>query len=98
MRGFTAIDEFLDSNAEPIDPSTLQYLAVPAWVIVNDKKPERACHGCMFEGQRYGICAEASRLAVTAGIKDCEELDAETGRTSIYVKAEIDVRQLTIEE
>lgn len=93
---YTAISDWL-GNADPIEPDSLRYVAAPAWVIVNKRNPERACRGCLFEDQRAAVCNQASRLAIMAGIPDCEEKDKETGRTFIYVAAAVDERQLTID-
>jgi hypothetical protein len=89
----------LIGQAPPLDPSTMQYRATPAkvWIARNDKKPERACSGCLFKGQKSKVCVQAGQLACLAGFPDCEERDTESDKTFIYIPIPIDERQLTIE-
>lgn len=84
---------------EPLDPATMQYRATPAllWLPRNDPKPERACQGCLFKGQKSKVCVQAGHLARLANMPDCEERDIETDKTFIYVAVPVDPRQLTIE-
>lgn len=96
MKGWSPLSELI-GNAEPVAPEDFRYTTAPAWKIVNAKNPERACHACLFEGQRAAVCNRANELAAKAGLPACETLDAETGRTVIYVLASVDKRQLTIE-
>lgn len=88
----------LVGQAEPLDPSTMQYRATPAkiWLARNDPKPERACQQCIFKGQKSKVCVQAGHLARLSGQPDCEDRDTETGKTFIYVNIEVDGRQLSI--
>jgi len=47
------------------------------------------CHGCIFRGQRSSICYEAARVALRAGLDDCDD-------GVVYVAVETDPRQLPI--
>lgn len=93
-----AIADWLGS-AEPLDPAVMQYRAAPAAVRVapNDPKPERACAGCAFKGQKSKVCVQAGQLARLAGFEDCEDRDVETGKTFIYVTVPTDPRQIVVE-
>lgn len=93
-----ALSDWL-GDAEPMDPATMQYRAVPAliWLARNDPKPERACQGCLFKGQKSKVCVQAGQLARLAAFQDCEERDVATGKTFIYVAVELDPRQVIIE-
>jgi len=83
---------------EPIDPSSIQYRAVPARVKAPKDQPDRACAGCLFKGQRNKVCVQAGQLARVAGMPDCEDVDQATGKTFIYLARETDPRQLSIIE
>lgn len=89
----------LIGQAPPLDPSTMQYRATPAkiWLARNDPKPERACSGCIFKGQKSKVCVQAGHLARMSGQPDCEERDTETDKTFIYQLIPIDERQLTLD-
>ena len=93
-----AISDWLGS-AEPLDPATMRYRAAPAalWVARNDNKPERACSGCIFKGQKSKVCVQAGQLARLSNQPDCEERDVETDKTFIYVSVPVDPRQSIIE-
>jgi len=68
---------------DPLDPATMRYKAAAAI-------PDRPdCSGCVFRGQRSKVCKEAARLALRAGLPDCDS-------GHIYVAVPIDSRQLTI--
>jgi len=79
MRGMTALADLI-GMAEPVDPSQMRFTT----------KHGASCHACIFKGQRAAVCREASRLAVLAGLEDCD-------REVVYVPLPIDTRQLTIE-
>ena len=93
-----ALSDWL-GDAEPLDPAAMQYRAAPAAVRVarNDPKPERACAGCLFKGQKSKVCVQAGQLARLAGFPDCEERCPTTDKTFIYVAVPIDTRQLIVE-
>jgi hypothetical protein len=89
----------LVGQAEPLDPSKMQYRSVPAVVWVSRKdalKSERACNQCIFKGQKSKVCVQAGQLARLAGHNDCEDRDTETDKTFIYELVPTDPRQLTI--
>lgn len=94
----TALADLI-GQAPPLDPSTMQYRATPAkiWLARNDPKPERACQGCLFKGQKSKVCVQAGHVARMSGQPDCEERDTETDKTFIYQRIPIDERQLTLD-
>lgn len=69
-------------------PAELRYVARVAHERWKD------CTGCMFKGQRIEVCHEAARVAIRAGLVDCETVDKETGRTHVYQRARLDPRQV----
>lgn len=77
-------------GAEPLDPASMQYRARLA---PDDAGP---CSGCVFRGQRSKVCKEAGALAVRAGMPDCDDIDAATGRTFVYALVPLDLRQLDL--
>lgn len=74
----------------PMVPAELRYHAIV--------KHERwkDCGGCMFKGQRIAVCHEAARVAIRAGLVDCDTVDKETGRTHVYQRIKFDVRQVDL--
>ena len=80
---------------EPLSPADVQFRAVLArvWLPLRTDKPERACQGCIFKGQRAKVCVQASAAARLSGMPDCEERDRATGKTYIYELIPIDTRQ-----
>ena len=100
MRGLIPLADLVGTDA-PLVPAEMQYRATLAqvWVARNDPKPERACVGCIFKGQRSKVCVQAGDLARLAGMEDCESRDVATGKSFIYVLAPaVDERQQTIFE
>lgn len=81
--------------AEPLEPGKIRFRAVLArvWLPLKTDKPERACNGCVFKGQRAKVCVQACAVARLAGMPDCEERDTATGRTFIYELVPVDPRQ-----
>ena len=78
----TALAELVGMD-EPLDPATMRYKAAAAI-------PDRPdCSGCVFRGQRSKVCKEATRLALRAGLPDCDD-------GYVYQLIEVDPRQLTI--
>lgn len=88
----------LVGQAEPLEPALMQYRAAlaPVWIARNDRKPERACSGCLFKGQKSKVCVQAGTAARLAGMPDCEERDVESDKTHIYVLVQTDPRQLDL--
>lgn len=78
MRGMAALADLVGLD-DPVDPAEMQFMA----------KPGKSCHGCAFLGQRTKVCREASRLAVLAGFKDCDE-------GIIYIALDVDLKQASI--
>ena len=52
--------------------------------------PGKGCKGCLFEHERPTVCHEAARVAVRAGLPDCEYSGL------IYVAVVVDERQLDL--
>lgn len=80
---------WLGNGADPLDPAAVQYRAKPA-------RGARSCAGCLFKGQKAAICKAAGAAARLAGMPDCEDSDAVTGRTFVYYEIELDPRQQRI--
>lgn len=78
MKGFTALADLV-GNDDPIEPAMMRFTT----------KAAKSCRGCLFEGQRSRVCKEATRIALRAGLADCDE-------GHVYVAVLIDKRQLTI--
>lgn len=78
------LDEFA------MEPAELRYMAKVTRAGWKD------CTGCMFKGQRMAVCHEASRVAILAGMVDCDARDPETGRTHIYQRVKLDPRQVDL--
>lgn len=91
-RGMVAVDSWLKRSAQPLYPALMQFRAKVA------ERGARDCSGCIFKGQSSKVCKLAGSLAVRVGMPDCDDKDAETGRTHIYVIAPTDPRQLKITE
>jgi hypothetical protein len=86
-----AVDEWLGTGAAPLDPATMQYRARVA------DKDTGDCAGCLFRGQASKVCKAAAIAAQRAGINDCDDRDAETGRSFVYVLIKTDPRQMRID-
>lgn len=69
-------------DPKPIDPASIQFTTRPA----------RSCRGCIFDGQWWRVCQQASEIAELAGLVDCEK-----GKI-IYVAKARDPRQIDIME
>lgn len=93
----TALSDLVGQD-EPVDPSQIQFRAVPAlvWAPRKDEHPDRACRGCLFKGQKSKVCVQAGQVARLASMPDCEERDTETDKTFIYIAIPVDERQLTV--
>jgi hypothetical protein len=78
VKGMAALADLVGLD-DPVDPAAMQFTA----------KPSKSCHGCVFKGQRTSVCREASRLAVLAGFKDCDE-------GVVYVALDVDLKQTSI--
>ncbi len=89
MRGYVALARWLSNDAEPLDPSAMQYRAVAATGV-------DGCTGCLFKGQKSKVCMAAGTAARLARMPDCEDRDADTGRTFVYVLIKTDPRQMRI--
>lgn len=55
-----------------------------------------SCSGCVFKGQKSKVCIAAGNAARLARIPDCEDRDAASGKTFIYILTKSDPRQLRI--
>lgn len=82
--GRHGIDDF------PMVPAELRYVAK----VAHERWKE--CAGCMFKGQRIAVCHEAARVAIRAGMVDCDTRDEATGRTHVYQRARLDPRQVDL--
>lgn len=71
----------LVGHAEPVNPEHMQFVAHAV--------KGTSCYGCVFDGQRSPVCFEAGRIAVRAGLPDCDA-------GFVYVLKPADPRQLTI--
>lgn len=78
----------LVGGAEPMNPAAMQFRARLA------DPGRKDCSGCLFRGQRSIVCQMAGQVAQRAGGPDCDERDADTGRTFVYVPAVLDARQI----
>ena len=56
--------------------------------------PINACNGCLFSNERVATCREVCRIAVAAGLPDCDS--EPEGKRVIYELVEQDERQITI--
>lgn len=63
-------------------PSEMQFTTAPG----------KNCGGCLFENERSTVCHEVARVAVRAGLPDCEY------SRLIYVARAVDERQLELVE
>jgi hypothetical protein len=93
------VDRWLGQSGAEMNPSEMQFRAVPAKVWVSSREAlesERACVGCIFKGQKSKVCIQAAQLARLSGQPDCEERDTETDKTFIYVIVPQDVRKLDL--
>lgn len=61
-------------------PEKTQFIAVPG----------KSCKGCLWEHERSTVCHEVARVALHAGLADCEYSEL------IYVAKPIDNRQLEL--
>lgn len=52
--------------------------------------PGKSCHGCLWEHERSSVCHEVAKVAVRAGLSDCEYAGV------IYVLTVADARQLEL--
>lgn len=52
--------------------------------------PGKGCKGCLFEHERSPVCHEVARVALRAGLKDCEY------ESIIYVVKVVDDRQISL--
>lgn len=52
--------------------------------------PGKSCSGCLFEHERSTVCHEAARVALLAGLPDCEYSGL------VYVAVVVDERQLSL--
>lgn len=75
-----ALSDFVGSD-EPLDPASMRFTSRPTSV--------NSCQGCVFRGQRSKVCKEATRLALRAGMPDCDD-------GYVYVPIVVDPRQLVI--
>ena len=56
--------------------------------------PINACNGCLFSNEKVSVCREVCRIAVAAGLPDCDS--EPSGKRVIYVLPETDPRQISI--
>lgn len=89
MQRYVDVARWVGNTAEPLDPGAMQYRARPAAGV-------RDCSGCVFKGQKAAVCTAAGAAARLAGMPDCEDSDAKTGRTFVYYLIQTDPRQLDI--
>lgn len=75
-----------------IDLATIQFTAK----LMPMTAPINACNGCLFSSERVAVCREVCKVAVAAGLPDCETEPG--GKRVIYVMPEIDLRQISIFE
>lgn len=61
-------------------PADIQFITVPG----------KSCRGCIWEHERSTVCHEAARVAILAGLSDCENSGL------IYVLKVADKRQLEL--
>ena len=71
-----------DLYDRPLDPASMNFTT----------KPGRACKHCLFQRQRVSVCNKAVELALLAGLANCDQEDV------IYIRREVDPRQMVIEE
>lgn len=74
----TALSDLVGQD-EPVEPAMMRFTT----------KPAKSCRFCLFEGQRSRVCKEATRIALRAGLEDCDS-------GFVYVAILVDKRQLTI--
>ncbi len=87
---FIEVDRWLSLGGAALDPTAMQFRATLATDGAKD------CAGCVFRAQASSICRIAALAAKRAGMRDCDEVDVETGRTFIYVEIKPDPRQLRV--
>ena len=73
-----------------MDLASLQFTAVlkPMTSAIN------ACNGCLFSNERVAVCREVCRIAVAAGLPDCDS--EPDGKRVIYELPDADLRQISI--
>ena len=90
LPGYVDVNRWVGQDAEPLDPAAMQFGARLAPADAGD------CSGCLFRGQKSKVCMAAGAAARRAGLPDCEDQDAETGRTFVYHQIKNDPRQMRI--
>jgi hypothetical protein len=63
-----------------MNPATTQFIASPG----------KSCKGCIWEEARSTVCHEVARVAVKAGLPDCEYSGI------VYILKPVDERQLDL--
>jgi hypothetical protein len=78
-----------------LDPKRILF-GVQLRPLADDEKNEGInCRGCAFERQPAKVCVSACAEAIKRGLRDCDAVD-QFGDVAIYVRVEVDPRQLDL--
>lgn len=80
-----------------LDPARIQFDVQLRPVLDDPDNRGLNCHGCIFNRQPAKVCRIAEAEARKRGLRDCDAVD-QFGDIAIYVRVEVDPRQIDIME